>query len=130
MSFRSFLAASRPELSRPGAVHPALLQTRQVAATLDELRFDVDAYDFAWQDYLSCGGFPRAVFEHTRIGAVSDGFLQDLAAWLRRDVDRDAAPESSPLLLNGLAYRASSPLNQRNAAADLGYTYDTPASGL
>jgi uncharacterized protein len=125
MSFRSFLAASRPELARPDAVHPALLQTHQVAATLDELRFDVDAYDFAWQDYLSCGGFPRAVFEHTRIGAVSDGFLQDLAAWLRRDVDRDAAPESIPLLLNGLAFRATSPLNQRSAAADLGYTYDS-----
>ncbi len=102
MSFRSFLAASRPELARPDAVHPALLQTQPVAATLDALRFDVDAYDFAWQDYLTCGGFPRAVFEHTRIGAVSDGFLQDLAAWLRRDVDRDAAPESIPLLLDGL----------------------------
>lgn len=118
MSFRSFIAASRPELARPDAVHPALLQTRPVAATLDELRFDVDAYDFAWQDYLSCGGFPRAVFEHTRTGAVSDGFLQDLAAWLRRDVDRDTGPESIPLLLNGLAFRATSPLNQRSAAAD------------
>ncbi len=125
MSFRSFLAASRPELARPAAVHPALLQTQPVAAILDALRFDVDAYDFAWQDYLTCGGFPRAVFEHTRIGAVSDGFLQDLAAWLRRDVDRDAAPESIPLLLDGLATRSTSPLNQRSAAADLGYTYDS-----
>ena len=125
MSFRAFLAASRPELARPPAVHPALLQTQQVAVTLDALRFDVDAYDFAWQDYLTCGGFPRAVFEHTRIGAVSDGFLQDLAAWLRQDVDRDAPPESIPLLLDGLAMRATSPLNQRSTAADLGYTYDS-----
>ena len=94
MSFRAFLAASRPELARPAAVHPALLQTQQVAGTLDALRFDVDAYDFAWQDYLTCGGFPRAVFEHTRIGAVSDGFLQDLAAWLRRDVWHRGSPSS------------------------------------
>jgi hypothetical protein len=49
MSFRAFLAASRPELARPEAVHPAFLQTQQVATALDEIRFDVDAYDFAWQ---------------------------------------------------------------------------------
>ena len=125
MSFRAFVAASRPELARPDVVHPALLHTPNVAATLDALRFDIDAYDFAWQDYLTCGGFPRAVFEHTRIGAVSDGFLHDLAAWLRRDVDRDAPAESIPLLLDGLAARATNPLNQRSTAAELGYTYDT-----
>lgn len=119
------LGASRPELARPEAVHPAFLHTQQVATALDEIRFDVDAYDFAWQDYLTCGGFPRAVHEHTRIGAVSDGFLRDLAAWLRRDVDPDAPAESVPLLLDGIANRATSPLNQRNAAADLGYTYDS-----
>jgi uncharacterized protein len=111
-------------------VHPALLQTKSVAAILDELRFDVDAYDFAWQDYLTCGGFPRAAFEHTRVGAVSDGFLYDLAAWLRRDVDRDAPAESIPLLLDGLAAWATSPLNQRSSAAVLGYTYDSLALRL
>jgi hypothetical protein len=39
---------------------------------------------------------------------------------LRRDVDPDAPAESIPLLLHGLAVRSTSPLNQRNAAADLG----------
>lgn len=125
MSFRSFLATTRPELARPETVHPSLLQTQPVAHVLDALRFDVDAYDFAWQDYLTCGGFPRAVYEHTRIGAVSTGFMHDLAAWLRRDVDRDAAAESIPLLLDGLAQRSTSPLNQRKAAEALGYTYDS-----
>jgi uncharacterized protein len=125
MSYRAFIAATRPELAQPDAVHPALLQTQHVADTLDELRFDIDAYDFAWQDYLTCGGFPRAVFEHTRVGAVSNGFLHDLAAWLRRDVDPDAPAESIPLLLDGLSNRATNPLNQRQAAADLGYTYDS-----
>ena len=130
MSFRSFLAASRPELTRPAAVHPAFLQTHQVVEVLEALRFDVDAYDFAWQDYLTCGGFPRAVFEHTRVGAVSNGFLHDLTAWLRRDVDRDAPGESIPLLLDCLAKRATSPLNQRNTAAELGYTYDSLSGRL
>lgn len=125
MSFRAFIATTRPELARPDVVHPSLLQTQNVAHVLDGLRFDVDAYDFAWQDYLTCGGFPRAVYEHTRIGAVSNGFLHDLAAWLRRDVDRDAPNESIPLLLDGLSHRSTSPLNQRRAADDLGYTYDS-----
>lgn len=125
MSFRSFLASTRPELARPATVNPSLLQTQPVARALDGLRFDVDAYDFAWQDYLTCGGFPRAVFEHTRIGAVSNGYIHDLAAWLRRDVDRDAPSESIALLLEGLSQRSTSPLNQRAAAADLGYTYDS-----
>jgi uncharacterized protein len=130
MSFRAFVTATRPDLARPDVVHPARLHTEQVAETLEGLRFDIDAYDFAWQDYLTCGGFPRAVFEHTRIGAVSNSFLHDLAAWLRRDVDRDAPAESIPLLLDGLARRATSPLNQRSTAVDLGYTYDSLSARL
>ncbi len=125
MTFRAFADVTRPGLVLPDPVHPAHLQDTAVAQILDEVRFDLDAYDLAWQDYLTCGGFPRAVHEHTRIGAVSDGFMRDIAAWLRRDVDPDAPAESIPLLLDGLAARSSSPLSQRNTAADLGYTPDT-----
>jgi uncharacterized protein len=105
MSFRLFLSASRPELARPDAVHPALLQTKSVAAILDELQFDADAYDFAWQDYLTCGGFPRAAFEHTRVDAVSDGFLHTtsrpgcvatLTAMLPRNRSRSCSTGSPP----------------------------------
>ncbi|MGI8850634.1 MAG: hypothetical protein ACR2KC_03095, partial [Acidimicrobiales bacterium] len=121
MTFRAFLAATRPELARPPAVHPARLQHPDMAATLEALRFDVDAYDLAWQDCLTCGGFPRAVAEHHRTGAVTISYLRDLAAWLHRDVDPDAPAESVPLLLHGLAARACNPLNVTTAAADLGY---------
>jgi predicted AAA+ superfamily ATPase len=121
MSFRDYLAAARPELPRPPRVHPSDLQGRAVAAALADLAFDVDAYDLAWQDYLTCGGFPRAVAEHTRRGAVSEPFLRDLAAWLRRDVDPDVSPESLPQLLSELAGRSTSPLNVAAAAEELGY---------
>jgi uncharacterized protein len=130
MTFRSFAAVTRPALVLPDVVHPARLQSPVVATILDSLTFDVDAYDLAWQDYLSCGGFPRAVFEHTRSGSVSDAFLRDLTAWLRRDVDSDAPAESVPLLLEGILNRTSSPLNLRSAATDLGYTADTFALRL
>ena len=122
MSFRDFLAATRPELARPAPVHPSALQHGDVAKTLVGLAFDVDAYDLAWQDYLTCGGFPRAVAEHARTGAVSEPYLRDLAAWLRRDVDPDAQAESVPVLLSALADRATSPLNIADTARRLGYS--------
>jgi uncharacterized protein len=121
MSFRDFLAATRPELVPPGRVHPADLQDQDVARALDALAFDVDGYDLAWQDYLTCGGFPRAVAEHSRDGQVCVGYLRDLAAWLRTDVDPAAAGESLPLLLHGLTKRATSPLNVTTTAQQLAY---------
>jgi predicted AAA+ superfamily ATPase len=121
MTFRDYLAATRPQLLRIATQHPAFLQAAPVADRLEEVRFDIDAYDLAWQDYLTCGGFPRAVAEHSSLGGVSDVYLHDLLAWLRRDVDIDAPPESVPLLLQGLAQRATSPLNATRTAQALGY---------
>jgi predicted AAA+ superfamily ATPase len=119
MTFRDFLRASRPALGGPDAVHPAGLQDSNVADALETLRFDVDAYDLAWQEYLTCGGFPRAAAEQVTAGAVSDGFVRDLAAWLQRDVSPDSAAESLPLLLDRIAARMTSPLNVRESAEEL-----------
>lgn len=121
MGFRDFLAATRSTLPLPPQVHPSLLQDESTGTALAALAFTVDEYDLAWQDYLSCGGFPRAVAEHHRTGAVSDAYLRDLLAWLRADVDPDAPTESVPLLLAGLARRMTSPLNVADTAAALGY---------
>jgi len=122
MSFRDYLEATRPQLQRFGPVDPSRLQDPTVADSLAKVAFDVDAYDLAWQAYLTCGGFPRAVAEHSRTGDVSISYMRDLAAWLRRDVDPDAAPESLPRLLEALAHRSSSPLNVTSTANDLGYS--------
>lgn len=121
MSFRAFVAATRPELAVINSVHPALLQTEVVRDCLEAVRFDVDAYDLAWQAYLTCGGFPRAVAEYEKSGAVSEGYLRDLEAWLKRDVDPAGPQESIPLLLSELTVRATSPLNKKNAAEALGW---------
>lgn len=119
MTFRDYLGATRPQLLRIAAQHPAFLQATQVRTRLEEVRFDIDAYDLAWQDYLTCGGFPRAVAEHSSLGGVSDVYMHDLLAWLRRDVDIDAPAESVPLLLHELAQRATSPLNATRTAQTL-----------
>lgn len=121
MSFREYLATARPHLARPGPIHPAQLQQPETARILDEVRFDVDEYDLAWQAYLTCGGFPRAVTAVERTGAHDMDYLQDLAAWLRRDVDPDAPAESVPLLIAGLSIRATSPMDVAGTAAALGY---------
>ena len=121
MSFRDFLGAAYPGLPVVPAFNPAELQIDAARLALDELQFAVDELDLAWQDYLTCGGFPRAVFEHTRAGAVSDGYARDLHAWLRRDVDPDAPTNTTTTLLRGIGDRMSSPLNLTATAQELGY---------
>jgi uncharacterized protein len=96
MTFRNYLAASRPDLARPAPVHVSDLQDPSTADVLDSVAFDLDGYDLAWQDYLTCGGFPRAVAEHTRTGAVSTAYLSDLRSWLRADVDPDRPQDFRP----------------------------------
>ncbi len=119
MTFRSFLEATRPQLVRLDPVHPADLQSPATAVGLEALAFDVDAYDLAWQTYLTCGGFPRAVGEYERNGDVSEAFLQDLFAWLRSDVDPDSPPQSLLLLLEELSSTMTSPMSVRAMAEAL-----------
>lgn len=121
MSFADYVNVSGRGLVPLPRTNPADLQSAAVRDILATVAFDVDDYDLAWQDYLSCGGFPRAVAEHTRTGAVSSSYLHDLEAWLRTDVDHDASPESIPRLLSELAHRCTSPLNVTDTANTLGY---------
>ncbi len=122
MAFPDFLATTRPELPRVSRVHPADLQDVPARKELEAVQFDVDGFDLGWQDYLTSGGFPRAVAEHARDGAVSASYLRDLEAWLRRDADPDAPPESMPLLLSALTTHMTSPLNATKVAVALGYS--------
>lgn len=121
MTFREFLTTSRRQIPGLDPVHVSDLQGPATARALETVAFNVDAYDLAWQDYLSCGGFPRAVAEHTRNGAVSDNYLSDLKAWLRTDVDPEGRQDSVPRLLSIIAERSTSPLNITNTGEELGY---------
>lgn len=83
MSFREFLITTRENLPVLSRLHPGHLQSREARAQLAETELFVDEFDLAWQQFLSVGGFPRAVAEYVRNGAVSDAYLQDLQAWTR-----------------------------------------------
>jgi hypothetical protein len=122
MTFGNYLACTRGDTARLDAVAPQDLQTQPVRDALDSVMFDVDAYDLAWQDYLTSGGFPRAVSEALRNGAPSPDYVADLVSWLSRDVEPDAPQESITRLLEGVMVRATSPMNVVKAADDLGYS--------
>lgn len=121
MTFREFVGATQPDLGLPDVVHPADLQSEPVREVLESYALFVDELDLAWQAYLTTGGFPRAVAEHSQLGEVTDGFLADIEAWLHRDVEATAGPESIPLLLDALASRSSSPLSVSSTAQALSY---------
>ncbi|MBW6455868.1 MAG: AAA family ATPase [Trueperaceae bacterium] len=121
MSYREFLSATRRDIPSTPLLSPGDLQRPQVADLATDLEPFLTDLDLAWQDYLTCGGFPRAVAEHHRDGQVSESFLADLSSWLHRDVDAEGPPDSVPLLLAELHRRSAAPLNRRATAATLGY---------
>ncbi len=121
MSFRDVLSATGRDVPLPPRVPPWALQQAETGVVAETLELFVDELDLAWQAYLTSGGFPRAVAEHHRTGEVSDAFLQDLAAWLHRDVDPEAGEDSVPKLLAEIERRCTSPLNRSGLSANLGY---------
>lgn len=125
MSFAEYVTTTRPYLAHPDTIHPANLQTADTAVALEGSSFVVDDYDLAWQAFLSSGGFPRAVHAFETSGRHDLGYVEDLHAWLRRDIDPDGAQESVLLLLDALSSRATSPLDRSGSASDLGYASKT-----
>jgi len=121
MSFREYLAVSGRDLALLDPIGPSELLGPQARQLLEEVRFDVDAYDNAWQEYLTCGGFPRAVHEQIRSGGVSRQYARDLLAWMASDVEPDGPQDSVTALLAALEQRSSSPLNASSTAQHLGY---------
>jgi predicted AAA+ superfamily ATPase len=110
MSFREFVHATSPGLDTSERIHPADLQNSTTRQVFESFAMFVDDLDLAWQAYLTIGGFPRSVAEHAQLGGVTEAFLLDIEAWLHRDIDPAAGPESIPLLLDALQRRSSSPL--------------------
>jgi predicted AAA+ superfamily ATPase len=122
MTFRDFVRATGCDLPEVPAFGVSLSQSRDTADVLRDLSPFVDDFDLAWQDYCEVGGFPRAVSEHHRDGAVSPAFATDIHDWLAPDVTPGDAPESVLRLLSELGSRMSSPLNHRRTAETVGLT--------
>lgn len=120
MTFRSFLATTGVEVPFPDRLRPDALQTTPAGRAVRDLEPFCDVLDLAWQRFLECGGFPRAVGEHRRHGMVSAEFVFDLLSWLAADVEPDGPAESVPRLLAELHRRTGAPLDVRNTGVALG----------
>jgi hypothetical protein len=119
MSFRDFARAVGREMPELPVVGVGVAQSPELAEALTGVLPFVDELDLAWQAYCEVGGFPRAVGEFRRDGAVSAEFGTDLVAWLAPDVFPDDPPESVLHLLSVLGQRMSAPLNIRATAQEL-----------
>lgn len=124
MTFRDYLVTTTVNVPVPDPVSPDELQSELARRAVMQMAPFVDDFDLAWQRFLECGGFPRAVGEYQRLGAISAEFTFDLSSWLASDVDPDGPADSVPRLLDELNTRTSSPLDVRNTAAALGTTRD------
>ncbi len=124
LSFAEVVATTEPGIPKLDPVTPNLLQSPQVAATIERVGVLVDEFDLLWQRFLETGGFPRAVGDNARTGDVGEVFAQDLSAWLSTDVTPGESAESSSDLIRVFHGRATSPIDVKNTADQLHTTRD------
>jgi len=122
MTFRDALTAWGEQIPSTSPSYIWDLQGVSAQKTLTDLEFTIYELDLRWQAFLTSGGYPRAVAEYHRDGMVSDAVIQDMAAWLHRDVDPDAPEDSIPTLVDEVQRRSTSPLELTNLTEAIGYS--------
>jgi uncharacterized protein len=87
-----------------------------------ELSFWANDLVDAWEIYLRCGGFPRAISDFLQTGGVTPAFLHDLWDVLRGEAIRVTSLTDADLLnlLARLVQGMCSPLNATSLARDVG----------
>jgi uncharacterized protein len=105
-----------------GPLAPGGMLSAVARAAVAELSFWVNDLVDAWELYLRCGGFPRAIGDLLRTGDVTDGFVQDLWDVIRGDAIRVTSLGDADLLnlLARIADGISSPLNASAIGRDVG----------
>lgn len=123
MGFRAFCHALGDFAETPSAhVRPRDLLDATTARDISALEPWSNALDDAWQLHLAIGGFPRAVGEYVRDGAVSHGFLDGLWDVIAGDAIRgsDVTETHVAALLARLTANLGSPVNASAIATDIG----------
>jgi predicted AAA+ superfamily ATPase len=101
---------------------PGEMLSRAAQAAIAELSFWINDLVDAWELYLRCGGFPRAVGDFMGTGDVTSGFVQDLWDVIRGDAIRATSLGDADLLnlLARISEGMSSPLNASMVGRDVG----------
>jgi uncharacterized protein len=123
MGFRSFCGALGDFEPTPTAhVRPRDFLTPAASRAIDALEPWASRLDDAWQIYLEVGGFPRAVGELVRDGAVQRGFVDGLWDVLAGDAIRATSMSEAEVaaLTARLAANLGSPVNASSVAVDVG----------
>lgn len=123
MGFRAFCQALDGFDDLPTSIiRPRDLMSTEAERAVSDLEPWSNALADAWELFLDIGGFPRAVGELLRDGAVSEGFIQGL--W---DVVLGDAIKATPMsevdvtaLLDRLALNLCSAINASSIARDVG----------
>lgn len=105
-----------------GPIAPGEMLSRAARAAVAEMSFWINDLVDAWELYLRCGGFPRAIGDFLQTGDVTSGFAQDLWDVIRGDAIRATSLGDADLLnlLARIAEGISSPLNASAIGRDVG----------
>ncbi|MGH2878430.1 MAG: ATP-binding protein [Solirubrobacteraceae bacterium] len=124
MAFRDFCGflGGLEDLPELETIEPRDALSRRAEEAFAELSFWSGALVEAWELYLACGGFPRAVSDFLRTGGVTPAFVQDLWDVVRGDAIRVTSLGDAELLnfLARIATGMCSPLNASKVAQDVG----------
>lgn len=103
-------------------IAPGDMLSRAAGEATAELFFWANDLVDAWESYLRCGGFPRAIGDLLRTGDVTPGFVQDLWDVIRGDAIRATSLGDADLLnlLARIADGIASPLNASAVGRDVG----------
>ena len=104
------------------AIPPKEIMGRHAREAIGELSFWTNDLVDAWELYLRCGGFPRAVGDFLRTGDVTPAFIQDLWDVVRGDAIRTTSLGDAELLdlLARIAQGICSPLNASSVSEHVG----------
>jgi uncharacterized protein len=123
MSFRDFCDALGGLSNLPqDTVRPRDFMTPQAEQVVYGLEPWATQLDDAWQLFLTIGGFPRAVGEFVRSGAVSPGFIEGLWHVVIGDALRTTSMSETEVavLLERLVQNLCSPINASAVATGVG----------
>lgn len=103
-------------------IAPSRLLSAGAREAVAELSFWLNDMVYAWESYLRCGGFPRAIADFLRTGDVTPGFEQDLWDVIRGEAIRVTSMADAELLnlLDRIARGIGSPLNASAVGRDVG----------
>jgi predicted AAA+ superfamily ATPase len=123
MGFRDFCSALHGLEQLPDTtIHPRDLQTAAGGNALYELEPWGHTLADAWELYLEVGGFPRAIGEFVRDGAISAGFIQGLWDVLAGDAIRSTSMSQTEVMafVERLVQALCAPVNVSSVAQDVG----------